>query len=247
MIAGRPNAGKSSLLNYMAGEERALVTEIAGTTRDSIPALSTIEGIPLHIIDTAGLQNTDDRVESLGIERTWQQVELADQLLFVVDGSLFADKVDISQQIYSDDLYQQLLSRLPAGTQLTVVINKLDKMKREAGSQHGKSTNSPLINSKLVNVSALTGEGVDNLKQRLLNAMGYQQHAGFSSRARHCDALNKALESLNAGIEQLTVHQSGELLAEDLRQAQNYLGDITGEVTSDDLLGKIFSSFCIGK
>lgn len=235
VIAGRPNAGKSSLLNCLAGDEVALVTDIAGTTRDAIPACITIDGLPLHFLDTAGLQSPSDSIEALGIERTWQKIAQADQLLYVIDGS------QQQEGEYLDEaLLQQLEAQLMEGAKTTLVINKIDLMGVAARVEQRQQLT-------LVYVSALEGDGIDLLKQQLKNSMGYQQQASFSSRARHSEALRKALTSVEEGQRQLRQYRNGEFLAEELKQAQHHLGSITGKLTADDLLGHIFSSFCIGK
>lgn len=235
VIAGRPNAGKSSLLNALAGKESAIVTEIAGTTRDVLREHIHLDGMPLHIIDTAGLRDTADTVEQIGIERAWSEINSADQVLFMVDGTT-TDAID-PREIWPD-----FIDRLPQGLGVTVVRNKADLTGEslETTNEHGYS---------VYRISAKTGLGVDALKQHLKSLMGYQSNleGGFIARRRHLEALAQAAEHLQIGKEQLEVFQAGELLAEELRMTQQALAEITGTFTSDDLLGRIFSSFCIGK
>jgi len=235
VIAGRPNAGKSSLLNALAGKESAIVTEIAGTTRDVLREHIHLDGMPLHIIDTAGLRDTADTVEQIGIERAWAEIETADQVLFMVDGTT-TDAVD------PHEIWPDFIDRLPKNLGVTVVRNKAD-ITGEAltvTQDHGHN---------VFRISAKTGLGVEELQQHLKSLMGYQSNleGGFIARRRHLEALELATSHLMIGKEQLEVYQAGELLAEELRMTQMALSEITGKFTSDDLLGKIFSSFCIGK
>ena len=235
VIAGRPNAGKSSLLNALAGKESAIVTEIAGTTRDVLREHIHLDGMPLHIIDTAGLRDTADTVEQIGIERAWAEIETADQVLFMVDGTT-TDAVD------PHEIWPDFIDRLPKKLGVTVVRNKAD-ITGEAltvTQDHGHN---------VFRISAKTGLGVEELQQHLKSLMGYQSNleGGFIARRRHLETLELATSHLMIGKEQLEVYQAGELLAEELRMTQMALSEITGKFTSDDLLGKIFSSFCIGK
>lgn len=230
VIAGRPNAGKSSLLNRLAGYEAAIVTDIAGTTRDVLREAIHIDGMPLHIIDTAGLRESADPVEQEGIRRAWQAIEQADRILLLLD-----DRVGLTAA------ERAILERLPAGIAVTVVRNKIDLSGAAAGTGAGE------LGPEL-RLSALTGAGVDLLREHLKESMGYDGYSGgFLARRRHLDALERAAGHLAQGQQQLQLHHAGELLAEDLRQAQEALGEITGSFTSDDLLGRIFASFCIGK
>lgn len=235
VIAGRPNAGKSSLLNALAGQERAIVTDIAGTTRDVLREHIHIDGMPLHIIDTAGLRDTPDEVERIGVERAWQEIEQADRILLLVDATE-TDATD-PEQIWPDFAH-----RLPAASKLTVVRNKVDLNRESPGLSTG--TKYPVLR-----LSALGGQGLDTLRDHLKQLMGFEGHqeAGFIARRRHLDALERAHQALLSGQAQLLGASAGELLAEDLRQAQQALNEITGAFSSDDLLGRIFSSFCIGK
>ncbi|ARD24428.1 tRNA uridine-5-carboxymethylaminomethyl(34) synthesis GTPase MnmE [Shewanella japonica] len=235
VIAGRPNAGKSSLLNALAGKESAIVTEIAGTTRDVLREHIHLDGMPLHIIDTAGLRDTADTVEKIGIERAWDEIATADRVLFMVDGTTTTD-------VNPHEIWPGFIDRLPAKLGVTVVRNKADLTGEPVMTtdEHGYN---------VYRISAKTGLGVDELKQHLKSLMGYQSNleGGFIARRRHLEALDLASNHLQLGKEQLEVYLAGELLAEELRMAQMALSEITGKFTSDDLLGKIFSSFCIGK
>ena len=235
VIAGRPNAGKSSLLNALAGKESAIVTEIAGTTRDVLREHIHLDGMPLHIIDTAGLRDTTDTVEQIGIERAWNEINSADRVLFMVDGTT-TDAVD------PHDIWPDFIDRLPANLGVTVVRNKADLTGENLEMTEEKGYS-------VYRISAKTGLGVEALKQHLKSLMGYQSNleGGFIARRRHLEALDVAASHLQLGKEQLEIYLAGELLAEELRMAQLALSEITGRFTSDDLLGKIFSSFCIGK
>ncbi len=232
VIAGPPNAGKSTLLNRLSGRESAIVTDIPGTTRDIIREYINVDGIPLHIIDTAGLRESADRVEQEGIRRAWCEIEQADLILYIIDAN------DIQKGI--DNQFIKRLSKV--GPQITMVYNKIDLVQKTPLLEKHKTT------SKLY-ISAQKDLGMELLKAHIKETAGVQ-NAGegqFMARRRHVDALEKALGSLHTGQKQLLEYAAGELLAEELRHAQQLLGEITGEFTSDDLLGKIFSSFCIGK
>lgn len=235
VIAGRPNAGKSSLLNALSGREAAIVTDIAGTTRDVLREHIHIDGMPLHIIDTAGLREATDEVERIGIERAWQEIEQADHILFMVDSTT-------TQATKPEQIWPEFIARLPKSLPITVIRNKVD------------ITDEPIAITKvgdysLICLSAYLKEGIDLLRQHLKESIGFNQHieGGFLARRRHIQALNIAAEHLQQGYQQLVVAHSGELLAEELRLTQQALSEITGEFSSDDLLGRIFSSFCIGK
>ncbi|WP_039916131.1 tRNA uridine-5-carboxymethylaminomethyl(34) synthesis GTPase MnmE [Cellvibrio mixtus] len=236
VIAGRPNAGKSSLLNALSGRESAIVTSIEGTTRDVLREHIHIDGMPLHIIDTAGLRESPDEVEQIGIQRAWQEIQQADRVLLLIDSR---------QTTFNDphDIWPEFVDQLQDPTKVTLVRNKIDLSGEQAGlsQSHAGTT--------YIGISAATGEGVDELKQHLKSIMGFSDNSesGFTARRRHLDALERAQSFLYSGKAQLQGYAAGELLAEDLRQAQNALGEITGEFTPDDLLGRIFSSFCIGK
>lgn len=235
VIAGRPNAGKSSLLNALAGREAAIVTDIAGTTRDVLREHIHLDGMPLHIIDTAGLREASDEVERIGIERAWNEIEQADLVLFMVDGTTTAATEPA-------DIWPEFMARLPASLPIVVVRNKADIT--------GEALGQTEVNGhSLIRLSARTGDGVDLLRDHLKQVMGFNHNmeGGFLARRRHLQALEDAAQHLVQGKDQLLGAWAGELLAEELRLAQQSLSEITGEFTSDDLLGRIFSSFCIGK
>lgn len=235
VIAGRPNAGKSSLLNALAGREAAIVTDIAGTTRDVLREHIHIDGMPLHIIDTAGLREASDEVERIGIARAWEEIVQADQVLLMIDST--KQKVDEFKAEWAE-----FLAKLPPNMPVTVIRNKVDLSGEPEGLEQ-------LENFTLIRLSAQTKVGVDLLRDHLKKSMGYQSstEGGFLARRRHLQALEEAAEHLARGHVQLTQFFAGELLAEELRMVQNALSEITGQFTSDDLLGNIFSSFCIGK
>lgn len=235
VIAGRPNAGKSSLLNALAGREAAIVTDIAGTTRDVLREHIHLDGMPLHIIDTAGLREANDEVERIGIERAWNEIEQADLVLFMVDGTTTAATEPA-------EIWPEFMARLPASLPIVVVRNKADIT--------GEALGQTEVNGhSLIRLSARTGDGVDLLRDHLKQVMGFNHNmeGGFLARRRHLQALEDAAQHLVQGKNQLLGAWAGELLAEELRLAQQSLSEITGEFTSDDLLGRIFSSFCIGK
>ncbi|MCC0087826.1 tRNA uridine-5-carboxymethylaminomethyl(34) synthesis GTPase MnmE [Aeromonas veronii] len=235
VIAGRPNAGKSSLLNALAGRESAIVTEIAGTTRDVLREHIHLDGMPLHIIDTAGLRDTQDKVEQIGIERAWAEIEQADRVLFMVDGTT-TDAVD------PREIWPEFVDRLPKNIGLTVIRNKADLTGEDLAPSQEQG-------HAVYRISAKTELGLPTLREHLKACMGFQGNTegGFMARRRHLDALERAAERLLVAKEQLEVFVAGELVAEELRLAQESLSEITGEFSSDDLLGRIFSSFCIGK
>ena len=237
VIAGKPNAGKSSLLNALAGYEAAIVTDIAGTTRDVLREQIHLDGLPLHIIDTAGLRETEDRVELEGIRRAYREIDQADGILLVYDLS-----TELSTGEIPLELVRRFFDPLPPPDKLCFVANKSDlagqpvAMGEVAGYRH-------------LTLSARSGEGMALLREHLKALVGYQdaEHSPFIARRRHLDALQRTREALQAADAQLNGLALGELMAEDLRAAQQALGEITGEFTADDLLGKIFGSFCIGK
>jgi tRNA modification GTPase len=228
VLAGLPNVGKSSLLNRLAGEERAIVTEIAGTTRDALKETIQIEGIPLHIIDTAGLRETQDEVERLGIERSWREIAKADVVLQIVDARAGITPAD-----------RGVAARLPAGIERVVVENKCDLARLAAGRFDAQG-------QVHLRISAKTGEGMALLHDELLRVAGWQGHGEdvILARERHLAALAEAAERLE--LASANIGQQ-ELAAEELRLAQEALAGITGEFSADDLLGVIFSRFCIGK
>lgn len=239
VIAGRPNAGKSSLLNALAGREAAIVTEIAGTTRDVLREHIHIDGMPLHIIDTAGLREATDQVEQIGIERAWQEIAQADRVLFMVDGTT-TDATD------PHAIWPDFIDRLPASLGVTVIRNKADITGEMLTAESTPDTSS---STPVYRLSAKTGAGIDALREHLKQCIGFDAstEGSFLARRRHLDALDRAAEHLEIGQEQLHSYIAGEILAEELRLTQQHLNEITGEFSSDDLLGRIFSSFCIGK
>lgn len=234
VIAGRPNAGKSSLLNALSGKDSAIVTDIAGTTRDVLSEQIHIDGMPLHIIDTAGLRDASDRVEQIGIERAWQEINQADRVLLMVD----ANQEDLDPKT----LWPEFFDKLPDNIGLSIIKNKADVYNLQ--SSFDESGNYPVIT-----LSAKTQQGINLLTDHLKSIMGYQgsTEGGFMARRRHLTALEQAHRHLTTGLEQLEAYVAGEILAEELRLCQEQLNQITGEFSSDDLLGQIFSSFCIGK
>ena len=235
VIAGQPNAGKSSLLNALAGAELAIVTPIPGTTRDVVSQTIQIEGVPLHVIDTAGLRASDDQVEKIGIERAWGQIEKADAVIFLHDLTR-ADAIDF---IAADaEITRALGQKLPQSTPVVDVWNKCDAVAPQA------------VPTGCLYLSAKTGAGLQALRQRLLEVAGWQAapEGVFIARERHVQALVRVRGHLDSATALLAAQaQSLDLLAEELRLAQNALNEITGEFTPDDLLGVIFSRFCIGK
>ena len=232
VIAGRPNAGKSSLLNALSGQETAIVTEYAGTTRDTLQATIQLDGLPLQIIDTAGLRETTDPVEQLGIERALKAIAEADLLLWVIDATG-------QQELHAEIDF--LAHKVPAALNLPqlFVRNKCDLTQEPPGF----STSNTIV------VSAQSGAGLTELRAHLKKTVGFSdtQEGQITARRRHLDALRRAQHHLNTATEQLQHHAAGELVAEDLRACQQALSEITGAFSSDDLLGAIFSSFCIGK
>jgi len=230
VIAGEPNAGKSSLLNALAGVDSAIVTEIPGTTRDVLRERIQLGGVPVHLVDTAGLRETADRVEQEGVRRAREELHRADRLLWVYDAATDPENRGLEK------------AELPPGIPLTLVRNKVDKVAEAPGTEERGGLPE-------IRLSAKSGEGLDRLKAHLLESMGFQgaENTEFLARRRHLDAIDRALATLEKGRQALEQHRAGELLAEDLRQAQLALSEITGAFSADDLLGEIFSSFCIGK
>ena len=228
VLAGQPNVGKSSLLNRLAGEELAIVTAIPGTTRDSVRQAIQIDGVPLNIVDTAGLRDTQDEVERLGIARTWSEIGRADVVLLLVDA-----RTGVTKQ------HLELVARIPQGVKRVFVHNKTDLAGTAARLEQTQAGAS-------IHLSAKTGAGMELLRAELLAVAGWQQGAEdlFMARERHLVALRRAAEHVTGAGEQFS---RPELFAEELRQAQEQLNSITGEFAADDLLGEIFSRFCIGK
>lgn len=245
VIAGKPNAGKSSLLNALAGKDSAIVTDIAGTTRDTLVEQINIDGMPVHITDTAGLRESEDVVEKEGIRRAIKAISAADRIMLVVDAS--QDHVELSNlPLFLKTLG---LDELLANTnlnRLSIVKNKIDLI-----GEH--STIRTLQHESLIvteiALSAKSQEGIEHLRQHLKDCIGFSPsgEGGFIARRRHLDALKRTKLFLEQAKQQLDGRREGEIVAEDLKQAHQCLGEITGEFTTDDLLGKIFSSFCVGK
>ena len=225
-LAGLPNAGKSSLLNYLAGYEAAIVTEIEGTTRDVLREHISLKGIPLKVNDTAGLRESQNPVEREGVRRAWETIEQADVIIYLVDSSKGLTPAD-----------EEIIDRL-AGANLQLVFSKSDLL---AANQ--------LQDSEILCISTLNGAGMEMLIQRITGQVSdyNQDNQTFMARRRHVDALLRAQQAVQQAAQTFNTTRSGELMAEDLRNAQQYLNEITGEFTSEDLLGKIFSTFCIGK
>jgi tRNA modification GTPase len=226
-IIGRPNAGKSSLLNALSGQESAIVTEIPGTTRDVLRESIDLDGIPVHVADTAGIRETHDVIEAEGVRRAREVLESADIVLLVEDASQPGDHQETLEQ------------ELPQHVKLIRVANKADLLQ----------TDEMCREQEIVWISAKTGQGMDALRKTIREAVGAtdRSEGSFSARQRHVDALKRAGRHLETGKQEMLESGSGELLAEELRLAQVALGEITGEMLPDDLLGEIFSSFCIGK
>jgi tRNA modification GTPase len=229
VIAGKPNAGKSSLLNQLSGQDTAIVTNIPGTTRDILREHIQIDGLPLHIIDTAGLRESEDIVEKEGIRRALNEIEKADRLLYVMDSE-------------SAEEEKEVINNFSEKLGITFVRNKIDEKNLAAGVKE----KSEKITE--ISLSAKTGEGVDLLKQHLKKCMGFETRVEgkYMARRRHLEAIEAAEQNL-ASAELNLEYRHGELVAEELSLAQNQLASITGEFSSDDLLGRIFSDFCIGK
>ena len=244
VIAGQPNVGKSSLLNALAGAELAIVTPIAGTTRDKVSQLIQIEGVPLHVVDTAGLREALDEVEKIGIQRAWVEIESADAVLFLHDLTRqnTGDSMDNAIDYIAEDarLESALAIKLHKNTPVIDVWNKSDMATPETLNQ---------VNGGVL-ISAKTGAGLQSLREQLLKVVGWQAspEGVFMARERHVSALRKVdLQLMTARDQLASVMPALDLLAEDLRQAQLHLSSITGAFSADDLLGEIFSKFCIGK
>ena len=234
VIAGKPNAGKSSLLNALTASDAAIVSSLEGTTRDVLKEHIHIDGMPLHIIDTAGLRDNPDEVEKIGIERAWREIRNADRILLVSDSNT-------SSESNAEKLWPDFIAKLGTVSHVTLIRSKCDM----SDLVHGINNDGP---HPVVTLSAKTGLGLDELRAHLKSNMGYSDGEGhFTARRRHLDALERARSLLLQGKAQLENEKAAELLADDLFHAQQALGEITGEFRADDLLGYIFSSFCIGK
>ncbi|NOZ09477.1 MAG: tRNA uridine-5-carboxymethylaminomethyl(34) synthesis GTPase MnmE [Gammaproteobacteria bacterium] len=230
-LVGRPNVGKSSLMNCLAQRDTAIVSATPGTTRDLLREQIQIDGLPLHIIDTAGLRHSEDEVESQGIARARAAMEEADRVLVVIDDSEDHPKV-----------VDEILAELPQAVPYSIVRNKIDLSGREAGVVENNG-------HQEIALSVKTGDGMGLLAEHLKTCMGYQTpgDSTFIARRRHLDAIHSAHQHIQQAMAQLKVNKAGELMAEELRLGQQALSEITGEYSSDDLLGNIFSSFCVGK
>jgi tRNA modification GTPase len=228
VLAGQPNVGKSSLLNRLAGEELAIVTEVPGTTRDVVRQTIQIEGVPVNIIDTAGLRDTADKVEAIGIARTWEAIERADAMVLVVDAREGVAAADVA-----------IVERLPKKLKPVTVFNKIDLSGASSGAEEDEQ-------GWRIHVSAKTGDGIEGLREALLKLAGWQAGGEdvFMARERHLVSLERVAQALERAGQ--TVSRS-ELFAEELRLAQRELGSIIGEFSADDLLGQIFARFCVGK
>ena len=245
VIAGKPNAGKSSLLNALAGKDAAIVTEIAGTTRDTLIEQINIEGMPVHITDTAGLRHSDDVVEREGIKRAMKAIANADRILLLVDAVIDTVTLETLPSFLTQLGLETLLEERQL-ERLSIIYNKIDILAESPCITELENQNHRITSIKL---SAKSQQGIELLRQHLKDCMGYlpSSEGGFIARRRHLDAMLRARSHLVDALNQLLGSREGELVAEDLKHAHRCLGEITGEFTTDDLLGKIFSSFCVGK
>ncbi|MDB5879006.1 MAG: tRNA modification GTPase TrmE [Variovorax sp.] len=242
VIAGQPNAGKSSLLNALAGAELAIVSAVAGTTRDVVSQTIQIQGVPLHVADTAGLRDSSDEVEQIGVARAWSQIESADAVLFLHD----LTRAALPDYAKADaDILRTLGEKLPPGVPVLDVWNKRDAMPGGVASAAG-----PATEENSIAISAKTGDGIEALRQRLLAIAGWQAlpEGVYLARARHVQALERVDRHVAIAVDVLAARMPAlDLLAEELRLSQNALNEITGSFGADELLGEIFSRFCIGK
>jgi tRNA modification GTPase len=244
VIAGKPNAGKSSLLNSLAGDDVAIVTDVPGTTRDVLRQQVNLDGLPLNLVDTAGLRSVADVVEAEGVRRARNEIGRADRVLYIVDAGIDGtkDKKNSAQEEKDSAQWAAELEQLPAGVPVTLVFNKIDLT--GAPARLDETARPPRVF-----LSARTGSGLELLRGHLKAAAGYREadSGAFAARRRHLDALSRARQHVQSAADILSSTRAFELFAEDLRLAQHALGEITGEFTSEDLLGEIFGSFCIGK
>lgn len=244
VIAGKPNAGKSSLLNALAGKDSAIVTDIAGTTRDLLSEQINLDGMPLHVTDTAGLRDSDDIVEQEGIRRALSAVKAADRILLMIDSTKETVDQHNLKAYLSNPGFGELAHNIDV-SRVTIIQNKADLIGAEVSFIASAKPSEPAV----IKLSAKHKSGIGLLTQHLKDCMGFQatREGGFIARRRHLDALSKARQCLLQASFQLDQHGAAELVAEDLRHAHQYLGEITGQFSTDELLGRIFSSFCIGK
>tara|TARA_R110001606_G_scaffold297213_3_gene444977 strand:+ start:7915 stop:9315 length:1401 start_codon:yes stop_codon:yes gene_type:complete len=245
VIAGKPNAGKSSLLNALAGRDAAIVTDIAGTTRDTLIEQINIDGMPVHITDTAGLRHSEDVVEREGIKRAMKAIASADRILLLVDATKDAVTLETLTTFLTEIGLETLLEERQL-ERLSIIYNKIDILEQTPCIVRLEDKQHSVVNIKL---SAKLQDGLDLLREHLKDCMGFSPsgEGGFIARRRHLDAMLRARSHLVDAQNQLLGSREGELVAEDLKHAHRCLGEITGEFTTDDLLGKIFSSFCVGK
>lgn len=252
VLAGKPNAGKSSLLNRLAGVERAIVTDIAGTTRDTLSEMLVLDGLTVHLTDTAGLRDTSDKVEKIGIDRAKSAVKQADILLFVYDVSSESGPFTLAKELFADIIDEIGMENFER--KLVMIANKADLLgdvSRETmqnNLNNQENANVPHETISQIRVSCTTGQGLDDLVNLLKDKVGFHPpENSLIARTRHLDTLKRAKSHAMDAHTQLVVYQAGELVAESLRLSQTALGEITGQMTADELLGRIFSSFCIGK
>jgi tRNA modification GTPase len=241
-LAGRPNAGKSTLLNTLSGDDVAIVTDIEGTTRDSIEITIDMDGLPVHIVDTAGLRESDNKVEQIGIERSRKIIEKSDHVLLLVDAAQENNEESLQSLLATESLDK--LSH----AQLTLVYTKQD-LNQTPNELQSEITEKINVNYEAYKISAKTGSGIKELKEHFKTLAGFvtEEANVFSARKRHLEAIKTAKLAIQRGKDQLITTQAGELLAQELLEAQNALNSITGQFNADDLLGEIFSRFCIGK
>jgi tRNA modification GTPase len=238
VIVGEPNVGKSSLLNLLSGQDSAIVTDIPGTTRDTLKEFINLDGLPVHFIDTAGLRESSDIVEQEGMKRTWDAVKKAEHILLLCDSS------QNSETIMQSVIWQTLTQEENIKEKITIIKNKIDLTGQQASLEYNED-----LGVSCLSLSVLKKMGIENLIAHLKKIAGISlnEEGSFIARRRHVDALKRAKNSLLKAQDQLIQYKAGELMAEELQQAQQALSEITGKFSSDDLLGEIFSSFCIGK